>query len=108
MKSGIVYLTLVCSILFLGAFKSPDKPVTIVVPSGAHARILFGAGKLKSALEHVGYKVTLVRQNNVPLSGNVVAISLLKDVLYNSASTAYKLKHTTPPGKEGFLIRNSK
>ncbi|MDR6944015.1 alpha-d-galacturonidase [Mucilaginibacter pocheonensis] len=98
----LLILLLSCPYSSLKA-KEPVKKITIILPAKHHERLDYGAQKLRSALQAVGYTV-VTQQAAKAAVGQSIVIGLLQDALIK---TAFLKQHTAigkTPGKEGFII----
>ena len=89
----------------LTAQKPPNKTVSLLLPKGSTARMLFGAEQLTTALKTKGYAVKQVTDDKVSgLSTPVVIIARRSDDLVGKASSLYKIDTVGNARKEGFLL----
>ncbi|WP_338875333.1 hypothetical protein WBJ53_06895 [Spirosoma sp. SC4-14] len=105
--------TLVSALFVLLSFtsiaqKAPKKDtlITLVIPASAHARIRFGAEKLKQALTKAGYQATIV-QGRKATGSQQILVGLWSDEAVRQLAATYKLTPEKDPGKESFSIRKA-
>ena len=79
--------------------------VTIVVPTLTHARITFGAQRLKQALTKVGYQVAVLQGAQPKNSSSQIVVGLWSDQVVKESSSSYLLTNADESGKESFSIR---
>ncbi len=84
-----------------------QKDFILKAPASASAREKFGAGKLKLALQQVGYAV-----NSMPkktgAGTRIIVMATLHDSLTTQTISTWKLVIDSMPGKEGFVICTAK
>ncbi|RYF57032.1 MAG: hypothetical protein EOO39_35930 [Cytophagaceae bacterium] len=71
---------------------STGQPVTILLPANAHARVVYGADKLKQALNKLGYQVQVKTGTSKTAAPNQIVLGLTG---------------TSMIGKEGFSIQRA-
>ncbi|WP_114781438.1 alpha-d-galacturonidase [Botryobacter ruber] len=76
---------------------SKQEAVSIVIPEAAHARLAYGAERLRTALEEKGYQAQVVTQQKAAGKGRRIVIT-------QAQSTAAPATTASAPGKEGFTI----
>jgi len=109
MKKYISFLLTFC--LFF-AFKTSDasnstlkdEKVFIVIPLKSHSRVQFGAEKLKKSLSDAGYKATILQQDKLPKSKQVIALGGPESILIKKAVASFHLNPNVAAKKEGFSI----
>jgi hypothetical protein len=112
MNRAILFISILLNCVFIScqqnipASSDRKEPVTIVTPQQASVRVVFGAERLKSSLEDVGYEVSIVSQNEYAGKGRQIIVGLLEDTLIRSAIANGSLEKA--PGKEGFAILSEK
>lgn len=77
---------------------------TIVLPTGAHARLRYGAERLSAALQQAGYKATITEQDKLSGKKDLIVIGRADDALLRQSATAFHAQADKMPGKEGFSI----
>lgn len=83
-----------------------QKKITVVTPLKSHARIKYGADKLREALTAAGYQVSSLQQDKLPRAKAIIAIGLSTSDLIQSAGNSRKTT-TEKTGKEGYSITAS-
>ena len=87
------------------AQKTTQKTVTLLVSRQAPARVLFGAERLKTALQKAGYRVTKTTVDDRKKRRNSTLIVAAKgDPLYARAVTHMRLDTAGRNVKEGFIL----
>ncbi|OIN58680.1 alpha-d-galacturonidase [Arsenicibacter rosenii] len=92
------YSFLIWLIAMLCGVAALAENVRIVLPANPHARIRFGAERLRKALEQTGYTVSTGTE---PAKGKTIILGLLSDKPVAQAFPAPAPR----PGKEGFVVQ---
>ncbi len=91
-----------CSVFFPAQSAVLSK-MTIEVPSSASARVLFGADKLKDALQKAGYSVAVIKTDRAHPGAKTIILGMYNDNLFS------KVKEGEPAkSKEAFVVRTGK
>ena len=100
---AISLFCLILSTKVVGTPEEPGPPVQLVLSTGAHPRLHYGAEQLAKALTATGYVVKLRSGNSIPKK-NAIVITHHGDPLFGD------LPGTKTPGnagKEGFEITSA-
>ncbi|UFH52699.1 hypothetical protein [Spirosoma sp. KNUC1025] len=81
-----------------------NRSVTLLIPASAHARVTFGAERLKQALIKAGYQATIGQGKSVTGSQQIV-IGLWSDETVKKLAAAYWYTPEKDLAKESFSIR---
>lgn len=105
------YCLILCLLLTGSAPAAPADPAaakpvarTIVLPTGAHPRLRYGAERLAAALQQSGAKTTITEQDKLSGKKDLIIVGRATDALTQQAATAFHAPADKTPGKEGFAI----
>ncbi|MBD2754141.1 hypothetical protein IC230_14630 [Spirosoma sp. BT704] len=87
------------------AQQKKNQTVTIVLPASPHARITFGAEKLRQALTKAGYQVTVSQGAKQSTNSSQIVVGLWDDNVVKQTASRYGLTTGKEAGKESFSIR---
>lgn len=84
--------------------KADSKNISIIIPAPSHARVRLGTDKLSKALVLAGYKVSVLKQNELPKGKQrLIVIGNMGNDLLKMVADKFNL-NLTNTGKEGFSI----
>lgn len=85
-----------------------DKSIYISFDNSISPRENFGVEKLINVLIKHGYKVLLVKKEEVSVHPNTFIIGLLQDEYVRKAMSFFNVAVGKAPGKEGFVVKSAK
>src|SRR5437870_779484 len=89
------------------ATTASGKNINLVISNSANVRVQYGVQKLASQLKANGYTISILKQAKIEESGNCIIVGLIKDRLIRQVMSAWRIKLTKIPGKEGFAINST-
>lgn len=100
------WLMIIACITLLTAHGQTNK-ISLLTSAHATPRELFGAGKLKQALQQAGYFINSAATSSA-FSFRKIVLATFNDSLANKTVAQWKLAQPVLPGKEGFSIISAK